>query len=230
VADFEIHRFMRLHHHHDDDKEFRAWMPGAYDRDMVPVLLLYITLALPHEGLTAAAYTTAIGEAAAIWLAHGVVVRAASPGLQPVADTIVLRVVVRHRPASAGTRWRGPLAAVRFDGSGTPLAEIALYLPDLIEMIERSNATASDPWPTILRERAIGRAVGRVLAHELGHYLLRSRTHAQSGLMRAVQNTAELVAGDRDLFALSTDDAAQWTALSAGPPPPLDGDCDGAGR
>ena len=205
-------------------------MRGAYDRTMVPVLLLYITLALPHEGFTAAAYNTAIAETAAIWLGHGVVVRAASPGLPPIADTIVLRVIVRRRPPLAGTRWRGPLAAVRFDGSGTPLAEIALYLPDLVEMIERSNAAASDPWPTILRERAVGRAVGRVLAHELGHYLLRSRTHARSGLMRAVQNTAELVAGDRDIFALSAEDAAQWAALSAGPPPALDGDCDGAGR
>ena len=197
---------------------------------MVPVLLLYVTLALPHEGFTAAAYETAIAEAAAIWSAHGVVVRAASPVVPPTADTILLRVVVCRRPPSAGTRWRGPLAAVRFDGTGTPLAEIALYLPDLIDMIERSNATAADAWPTILRERALGRAVGRVLAHELGHYLLRSRTHAQSGLMRAVQNTTELVAGDREIFALSNEDAAEWAALSAGPPPALDGDCDGAER
>ena len=221
---------MRLHHHHDDDKEFRAWIGGAYDGEMAPVLLLYIALALPHEGLTGSAYNTAISEAAAIWLPHGVVVRAASAGLPPTADTIVLRVVVQPRPASSGTRWRGPLAAVRFDGLGTPLTEIALYLPDLIDLIDRSNAVASDRWPTILRERAIGRAVGRVLAHELGHYLLRSRTHAPSGLMRAVQNTAELIAGDRETFALSADDAAQWVALSSGPAPALDGDCDGGAR
>jgi hypothetical protein len=223
---------MRLHHHHDDDKEFRAWMPRAYDLAMVSFLLLSITLALPREGFTATAYNTAIAEAAAIWLAQGVVVRAASAGLPPTADTIVLRVIVRRRPASAGTHWRGPLASVRFDAAGTPLAEIALYLPDLVEMVERSNAAGSggDPWPTILHERAIGRAVGRVLAHELGHYLLRSRTHAPSGLMRAVQNTAELVAADGATFALSTEDASQWRALSSGPAPALDGDCDGGGR
>jgi hypothetical protein len=29
---------------------------------------------------------------------------------------------------------------------------------------------------------------------------------------------------------LSTDDAAQWAALSSGPAPALDGDCDGGGR
>jgi hypothetical protein len=199
---------------------------------MVPVLLLSVTLALPHEGLTASAYNTAIAEAAAIWLVHGVVVRAAAPGVPPSADTIVLRVVVRPRPASAGTLWRGPLGSVRFDGAGTPLAEIALYLPDLLDLLERSNlaGSGSNPWPTILRERAIGRAVGRVLAHELGHYLLRSRTHAQSGLMRAVQNTADLIAADRETFSLSREDAAEWVALSSGAPPALDGDCDGGGR
>ena len=197
---------------------------------MVPILLLYVTLTLRHEGFTAAAYNTAIAEAAAIWVAHGVVVRAASSGLPSTADTIALRVVVQPRPPAAGTRWRGPLAAVRFDSAGIPRAEIALYLPDLVDMIEWSNATVSDRWPTILRERAIGRAVGRVLAHELGHYLLRSRTHSPSGLMRAVRDTGELMAGDREIFALSTDDAAQWAALSSGPAPPLDGDCDGAER
>jgi hypothetical protein len=199
---------------------------------MVPVLLLYISLALPRAGLTGSAYNTAIAEAAAIWSPHRIVIRPATAALPPAADTIVIRVVVRRRPASTGTQWRGPLAAVQFDRSGTPLAEIALYLPDLVEMIEHANIPGSgaDPSPTILRERAIGRAVGRVLAHELGHYLLRSRTHAVSGLMRAVQNAADLVAAGREAFALSAGEAAEWAALSAGPPPALDGDCDGGGR
>jgi len=201
---------------------------------MAPVLLLYISLALPRgSGLSGAAYTSAIAEAAAIWAAHGVMIRDASLALPTLTDTILVRVVVRHRPATSGsTQWRGPLGAMRFDGSGAPLAEITLYLPDLIEMIERANLPGSggEPWPTILRERAVGRAVGRVLAHELGHYLLRSRTHAPFGLMRAVQNTAELVAAERDTFVLSPQDAAHWAALSSGPPPALDGDCDGGGR
>jgi hypothetical protein len=207
-------------------------MGAVYDPAMVPVLLLYVSLALPRaSGLSAAASNSAIAEAASIWAPHGVVIRDASSGLPTTNDTIVVRVVIQRRPVAA-TPWRGPLGSMRFDGSGTPLAEIALYLPDLIEMIERANLPGSggEPWPTILRERAVGRAVGRVLAHELGHYLLRSRTHAPSGLMRAVQNTAELVAAERDSFVLSEQDAAHWAALSSGPPPALDGDCDGGGR
>src|SRR5262249_19924401 len=70
-----------------------------------------------------------------------------------------------------------------------------------------------DAAPGLLRERAIGRAVGRVLAHELGHYLLRSRWHARSGLMRAAHNTADLVGPERAMFALSGDDAARFAGV-----------------
>lgn len=38
----------------------------------------------------------------------------------------------------------------------------------------------------------IARVLGRVLAHEIGHYVLRSPGHAPSGLMRAVQTASEL--------------------------------------
>jgi len=35
-------------------------------------------------------------------------------------------------------------------------------------------------------EMMVGRALGRALAHEIGHYLLQSKMHASHGLMRAV--------------------------------------------
>ena len=199
---------------------------------MVPALLVYVSLALPRAGLTPSSYGTAIAEVAAIWAAHDVVVRAASPAVPPADDEVVVRVVVQPRPRLLESRWSGALASVRFDGSGAPLPEIALYLPNLIDMIERSNIPGSggDPWPTILRERAIGRAVGRVLAHELGHYLLRSRTHARFGLMRAIQNAADLVGAGRETFALSPAEAARWAVIASDTPVALDGDCAGGDR
>jgi hypothetical protein len=54
-----------------------------------------------------------------------------------------------------------------------------------------------------------------VLAHELGHFLLRSRWHAQSGLMRPVQTTADLVGPERALFTLSTPDAARLAVVES---------------
>ena len=47
-------------------------------------------------------------------------------------------------------------------------------------------------WPTILRHVVLGRVLGRALAHEIGHFLLRSRGHSQIGLMRANQSIADL--------------------------------------
>lgn len=41
-----------------------------------------------------------------------------------------------------------------------------------------------ETWPRKVRELFIDRAIARSIAHEIGHYLLRSKTHADEGLMR----------------------------------------------
>jgi hypothetical protein len=49
------------------------------------------------------------------------------------------------------------------------------------------------------RDTLLGRALGRVAAHELYHILLRTTEHARSGLSRAEQSSAELLA-DHESF------------------------------
>jgi hypothetical protein len=44
--------------------------------------------------------------------------------------------------------------------------------------------------------------IGRVLAHEIGHWLLRTRSHSSGGLMRAVHTTNELADFGRAGFVL----------------------------
>jgi hypothetical protein len=207
---------MRLLHHHDDDKEFRAWTTAAYDEVMLPVLLLHISLALPQAGLTADARRMAIAEIAAIWSAHGVVV-AADSGQPPSPDAVLLRVVVEPRPTALGPPWGGPLASVTFDDTGMPAPVITLYLASVVEMIERANipGAGGGASPAVLRERAIGRAVGRVLAHELGHFLLRSRWHAKVGLMRPVHTATDLVGPERAQFSLSMPEDARLAAVAS---------------
>jgi hypothetical protein len=51
-------------------------------------------------------------------------------------------------------------------------------------------------------------AVGRVLAHEIGHFLLRSRNHSPGGLMRSEQMLPELTSLEWHGFLLSAEDAA----------------------
>jgi hypothetical protein len=47
--------------------------------------------------------------------------------------------------------------------------------------------------PHALRDTLIARAIGRVTAHELGHYLLQNGGHRNRGLMRANYSSSELV-------------------------------------
>jgi len=56
--------------------------------------------------------------------------------------------------------------------------------------------------PSNQRERFLGRALGRVMAHEMYHILLRTRSHGTTGLARPAQSGVDLMA-DRDAFALS---------------------------
>jgi hypothetical protein len=192
---------------------------GPYDSAMLPVLLLHVALAMPPTSLTADSLYTAIAEADAIWSAHGVTIRLAPATGSLPADAIVVRIAIARRPSSHTAGSSGALGSIDFDGTGTPIPVITLYLRELIEMIAGSNGRGSggDFAPMILRERAIGRAVGRVLAHELGHYLLCSRAHQRSGLMRAVHTAADLAGPDRGMFSLSRQLAAIRRPLPGSP-------------
>jgi hypothetical protein len=59
----------------------------------------------------------------------------------------------------------------------------------------------------------IGRALGRALSHELGHYLLRSKAHAPHGLMRATWPTDELFSINRHGFQLTAEECAAVTRV-----------------
>jgi hypothetical protein len=51
--------------------------------------------------------------------------------------------------------------------------------------------------------------LGRALAHEIGHYLLATPTHAERGLMRATIDAREFADPGARTFALD-DTAGQW--------------------
>lgn len=60
-------------------------------------------------------------------------------------------------------------------------------------------------------EILIGRVLGRALAHEVGHYLLRSKLHTTHGLMRTGRAGDEFLALSRDGFELTAD---EWSAAA----------------
>lgn len=103
-----------------------------------------------------------------------------------------------------------PLGAIAFDRKGDPAPAIAVYLADILRLVSgvRVLGAAESQWPPLMRERIVGRIVGRVLAHEIGHYALRTTGHARAGLMRPSHVPRALVAPEPRPFALSKAEAA----------------------
>ena len=66
--------------------------------------------------------------------------------------------------------------------------------------------------PIAQRETLLARAMGRALAHELGHYLLASKAHTERGLMKAIPTAVELFMPDSRPFRI---DPAQRRAVQA---------------
>ena len=97
-----------------------------------------------------------------------------------------------------------PLGSVQLVGH-TIRRHIAVSTSALDLFMTRSGIRTSDPRWEKLRARTLGRVVG----HELGHVLLNSPDHTESGLMRKSFGIADIFASD-DRFTLTID---QLTSL-----------------
>jgi hypothetical protein len=181
----------------------------------IPSLVLVAAVMNPapaetHVALTfaispppAAVIRTAVDEAAAIWSPHHVVIDQALPCASAPDEATVIGVSMGASSA-AGQPYQGSIGAIRFSEDGTPDPLVTVYF-DLLKRFLAGVRFVLIPeyqWPPPLRERILGRGLGRVIAHEIGHYLLGAH-HAPAGLMRALQYTEELFAVPRSGFTLS---------------------------
>ena len=66
-----------------------------------------------------------------------------------------------------------------------------------------------------VHEHRLGVVLGRAVAHEIGHYLLRTNTHAQYGLMRANIDVREFADPRADSFRLDRAAEAHLALLAA---------------
>ena len=89
---------------------------------------------------------------------------------------------------------RLPLGWIVFDDEALPEQEIYLSYANAQQMMVEARGVIGivDTMPTAQREWLAARAMGRALAHELGHYLLASKVHTAHGLMQANLSATEL--------------------------------------
>ena len=107
-----------------------------------------------------------------------------------------------------------PLGWIVFDDDGAPQHAIYVSYANAILLMEqlRGSSGQAEKMPRAEWETLLGRAMGRALAHETGHYLLASKEHSDKGLMRARRTAAEFFSNDRARFDL---DAGQRAAIAA---------------
>jgi len=158
--------------------------------------------------------TQLLAEAAEIWRAAGVAflwerttARHAVPDPRTADSGPVLpsrlRVIVGDDKGVARDH-RTPLGCIVFEGERNPLPEIYLSHLNASQLLAASRSVVGmiEQMPVMRREQLVARAMGRALAHELGHYLLASKLHTKRGVLQASRSSAELFAQNRGAFSV----------------------------
>ncbi len=152
----------------------------------------------------------ALEEASAIWRPTGVTIKWQNEDSGRTAFTPPQatrpRVIIDE---SRGTRRdsSAPLGWVNFVGD-EPDGDIHVSHRNTEEFILAFGGVAGATRRMTPAERflLLGRTLGRALAHEIGHYLLRSRSHATNGLMKGRRTVKEFIDPDRDGFEIDASD------------------------
>jgi hypothetical protein len=133
-------------------------------------------------------------EAEAIWRRADVALRWRADAPPPA-----VRVVFDDPPPARPGRALA-IGWIAFAGDA-PESIIHLSYANAIQLLEDSSAVVGPlkPWD---RDTLVARALGRALAHELGHYLLGSKAHTAAGLMRAQPRASEMFERSRAAFAI----------------------------
>jgi hypothetical protein len=169
-------------------------------------------------GLAARQLQLAVDEVRKIWSDAHVAVTSGGYGEPSASDeaTISLRILLTLLPVKDDAQRTLGWVTAGANGRSAPL--LLISLPAVTEAVLATEAfdMPVKRLPRGLRDRLIAQAIGRVAAHELGHYLLQQAGHHDRGLMRRRYVAAELVGdwlgpfriGDAELLAVRQEIAA----------------------
>jgi hypothetical protein len=172
---------------------------------------LHVNLVFSGLPMRPSAHAAAMCEVRRIWSGYGVDVRelTAREAAQDEALTLSITLSTRDERGDLHT-----LGVTQFVG-GHPMRSIVMY-PNAIAALLSSPDLAIRGCikaATACQDAINGRVFGRALAHELGHYLLESRGHSRSGLMRASPPAEALVEAGTRGFGLSAEDVTHILQL-----------------
>ena len=194
-------------------KNFLHATGAVYDGGMsIALLVVAAAVVIPHvrialsfapaPGLPPDVARAAAAEAAGLWAPHGVEIVVVDPGRLLPADTVVLRVAVGTAPAPPGSSIA--LGEIGFDIDGMPGHLVTVFVDRVLRLLAeaRVSGVPMAAWPTSFQRRVLARAIGRVIAHEVGHFVLRMRGHSRAGLMRVSHTAGDLADPGRLPFQL----------------------------
>jgi hypothetical protein len=117
--------------------------------------------------------------------------------------------------------WTSPLGETSFLPDGAPGQVLSLFYDAAVQLIAAARLPDESGWHWTIpyQHDLLGRVLGRALAHEIGHYLLRSREHSALGLMRAQHPVTELLSDDRRRFGLMPEQVRRLRQAAAAEAP-----------
>jgi hypothetical protein len=176
--------------------------PAASSSSVLP---LHVLLTV-SSNLATMSRDTLIREAERIWRHEQVNIEWAPPGHtveHPDAPLRVLVVTLPRRDERGAREW--PVAELIPEAEPRAVAIASIAGAERV-VNEATRATSNEGTP---RDYRLGLVLGRAVAHEIGHFLLATGTHAESGLMRASIDAREFAGMDGAAFRLDHD-ASQW--------------------
>ncbi len=189
----------------------------------VPVVMV-LSVAVSSAAVPSKMVARALAEAGAIWREAGVSIEwHGEPGVQTALH------VEFGDAAGEAESGQIPVAWIRVL-DGVPTNEVHVSRANAMVLLEAARALSKqdEQLPAALNE-FVGRALGRALAHEIGHFLFRSGAHDAAGLMATRRASAQLFGPDRKAFLLTAPErqrlraaaGIQVAAKGSGSMPPL---------
>jgi hypothetical protein len=142
-------------------------------------------------------------EASTIWESAGIVFAWHRVGSEAEAGDWPLDIIIDDRRANVASSDALGWITFMADRPDRSIHLSRARADDLLRSTPGLNDTT-----IAAHEGLIGRALGRALAHELGHYLLQSKAHTSRGLMRRIWSSDESFAFSRTGFELTAEQRA----------------------